>query len=270
MEWYNLLVPKTRAYIWEVGFKPIIGLLPEKSVNATLVQCLIERWQRLPTTPTTWLALASKGLSSVRMVCRASSWVLTCWGGSTPLRPSAILTWFQITCSFHRGPWRSVSVWLGLSFFTCWGPIYLPMVGKQCLWGGWPNFRTLERHGGPIRGRHVLPIFTPPSTLSIRALCGSLWGVGSSLRLVLLPFLAFSFVACSLAKCIILQTVSLHLTCGLRFFLQWWVVRYGLITPSTDLVLKEFPRVRAHLARSTSNEVILRVLIVHASSCIFF
>ena len=44
VEWCNLLVPKTEAYIWEVGFEPIIGLLLKKYVSATLVQCLIERW----------------------------------------------------------------------------------------------------------------------------------------------------------------------------------------------------------------------------------
>ena len=43
-EWYNPLVPKTRAYIWEVGFEPIIGLLPERFASATLVKWLIERW----------------------------------------------------------------------------------------------------------------------------------------------------------------------------------------------------------------------------------
>ena len=44
MEWFNLLALETRGYIWEVGLEPIIGLLLEKYVNATLVQCLIERW----------------------------------------------------------------------------------------------------------------------------------------------------------------------------------------------------------------------------------
>ena len=44
VEWYNLLVPETRAYIQEVGLEPIIGLLLEKSMSVTLVQCLIERW----------------------------------------------------------------------------------------------------------------------------------------------------------------------------------------------------------------------------------
>ena len=49
--------------------------------------------------------------------------------------------------------------------------------------------------------------------------------------------------------------------------LQRWVVRYDLITSGTDLILKEFPRVKAHLARLTSDEVSSRVLIfmfVHA------
>ena len=33
-----------RAYIQEASFKPILGLLLKRSANATLVQCLIERW----------------------------------------------------------------------------------------------------------------------------------------------------------------------------------------------------------------------------------
>ena len=44
VESLNLLVPKTRGYVREAGFKPIISLLPKKSVSATLVQFLIERW----------------------------------------------------------------------------------------------------------------------------------------------------------------------------------------------------------------------------------
>ena len=97
------------------------------------------------------------------------------------------------------------------------------------------------------------------------------------MRLVLFQFLAFSLVACSLANCIILQTVTLqivilYLTCGLCFFLQQWVVRYGLIILGTDLVLKEFPRVRAHLAGLTLDDVSSRVLIfmlLHAFSLEF-
>ena len=48
------------------------------------------------------------------------------------------------------------------------------------------------------------------------------------------------------------------------------MVRYGLITLGTDLVLRDFHQVRAHLAGLTSDEVNLRVLVVHASSCIAF
>ena len=48
------------------------------------------------------------------------------------------------------------------------------------------------------------------------------------------------------------------------------MVRYGFITLGTDLVLKDFHQVKAHLARMTSNEVNLIVLVVHASSCITF
>ena len=44
VEWYNLFAPETRAYIREAGFEPIIGLISEKTMSATLVQCLIERW----------------------------------------------------------------------------------------------------------------------------------------------------------------------------------------------------------------------------------
>ena len=44
VEWFILLAPKTRGYVREVGFEPIISLLPKKDTSATLVQCLIERW----------------------------------------------------------------------------------------------------------------------------------------------------------------------------------------------------------------------------------
>ena len=42
-----------------------------------------------------------------------------------------------------------------------------------------------------------------------------------------------------------------------------WVVMYGHINPGTDLVLKDFPRVRAHLAGLTFDEVSSRVLVFH-------
>ena len=38
VEWYNLLIPETRAFIREAGFEHIIGLLPESSVSATFDQ----------------------------------------------------------------------------------------------------------------------------------------------------------------------------------------------------------------------------------------
>lgn len=44
VEWFKLLALETRGYVREVGFKPIISLLPEKSVSTTLAQYLIERW----------------------------------------------------------------------------------------------------------------------------------------------------------------------------------------------------------------------------------
>ena len=46
------------------------------------------------------------------------------------------------------------------------------------------------------------------------------------------------------------------------------MVWYGLITPGTDLVLRDFHQVRAHLARLTSDTVNLKVIVVHASSYI--
>ncbi|KAK9993816.1 hypothetical protein SO802_023519 [Lithocarpus litseifolius] len=85
--------------------------------------------------------------------------------------------------------------------------------------------RTLRRHKGPTRGKHVLLIFIPPLTLSTGAACNNLWGLGSSLRC-------------------------------------------GLITLGTNLVLRDFHHVRAHLVGLTSDEVILRVLVVHGSSFI--
>ena len=36
VERFNLPVPKTKGYIWEEGFKPVISLLLEKTTSATL------------------------------------------------------------------------------------------------------------------------------------------------------------------------------------------------------------------------------------------
>ena len=44
VEWFNMLAPKTRGYIRDAGFQPIVNLILEKFASATLVQCLIERW----------------------------------------------------------------------------------------------------------------------------------------------------------------------------------------------------------------------------------
>ena len=44
VQWYNFLVPETRAYIQEASYEPVIGLLPERSASATMVQFLIEQW----------------------------------------------------------------------------------------------------------------------------------------------------------------------------------------------------------------------------------
>ena len=166
MEWCNLLVPESRAYIWEASFKPIIGLLSEKSASATLVQCPIERWwdtthichiaeRELTVTPYDFYrmtGLSFKGAIISLEGVSVSSWVLTCWGGSTPLRPFATSTWCRITCFSHRGLQRSVSIWLGPSFYICWELTSSPMVGKWYPWGVWPFFKTLKRHRGPTGG----------------------------------------------------------------------------------------------------------------------
>ena len=70
-----------------------------------------------------------------------------------------------------------------------------------------------------------------------------------------------------LEKC---HLANYHLASNLQLvsFLQLWVVRYDLITPSIDLHLRDFHQVRAHLARLTSDEVILKVFVVNASSFI--
>ena len=47
------------------------------------------------------------------------------------------------------------------AFLLCLlGADLFAMVGKRCPWGGWPSFKTLEMHEGPIRGKHISPIFT--------------------------------------------------------------------------------------------------------------
>ena len=77
--------------------------------------------------------------------------------------------------------------------------------------------------------------------------------------LVLFPFLAFSFAAYSLVNYIVLHLTNCHLASNLYrvLLLQRWMVRFGLI-------------MEAYLVGLTSDEVSLRVLVVHASSCISF
>ena len=41
--WYRVLTTETRAYIYAMGFEPIIHLLPERSFSAILVQSLAKR-----------------------------------------------------------------------------------------------------------------------------------------------------------------------------------------------------------------------------------
>ena len=123
--WKSLWVPPWCSAILRGG-----GTLPIPFI------LLSGKWWWLSMTSTAWPALDLRGPSLVWMVCQACSWASTCWGGSTPLRPSAISNWCRITCSSYRELGRSVSVWLGISFSTCWGLNSLPMVGKRCLWGG--------------------------------------------------------------------------------------------------------------------------------------
>ena len=49
VEWFNLLVPKTRGYTWEAGFVPIIGLLSKKFASATHTFHIVE--QEMTVTP---------------------------------------------------------------------------------------------------------------------------------------------------------------------------------------------------------------------------
>ena len=82
----------------------------------------------------------------------------------------------------------------------------------------------LER---PTRDRRVLPICTPFWTHSTGGLCASLWGLGSFLRLVFLPFLFYG--SCISSSCnhihlhviqaklyiMLLQTVFMSSSCKL-------------------------------------------------------
>ena len=53
---------------------------------------LSERCRWLPMTSSAWLTLILRGPSLVWTTCWACSWALTCWGGSTSLRPSTTST----------------------------------------------------------------------------------------------------------------------------------------------------------------------------------
>ena len=107
VEWYNILLPEIGAFIREAGFELIIGLLLKRPISATLVQCLIERWwntthtfhiteREIIVTPYDFycmIGLSFKGaiinLDDVSCIQLG----LNMLGGSTSLRPSAILNW---------------------------------------------------------------------------------------------------------------------------------------------------------------------------------
>ena len=145
--------------------------------------------------------------------------------------------------------------WLAL--FQEFGEAWKANQGQTCLAYLYSTLNTLSRG-------------------TLQQLVGS-WKLLEVSYLFILCIFTYSLQSCKmcyLENChlafVVLQTVILYLTCGLCFFLQQWVVRYGLITPGTNLVLKDFPQVRAHLVGLTSDEVSLRVPVVHASSCISF
>jgi len=69
------------------------------------------------------------------------------------LRRFAILILRWTSCIVHRGRLRSAFGWLESFCCTCWRRTYSPMVGKWCLWGGWPFLETLRGLGLPIGGR---------------------------------------------------------------------------------------------------------------------
>ena len=66
------------------------------------------------------------------MVCRASSWVLTCQGGSTPSTPSVTLTWCQITCFSHKRTMEE-HVWMARAFLLHFLGAYLFTNGGQVV-----------------------------------------------------------------------------------------------------------------------------------------
>ena len=122
VEWFNLLNPETRGYIWQVVFEPIISLLLEKSASATLVQYVITHTfhiaeREITVTPYDFYCMIGLCFEGVIFSLGVQLGIdMLGGGGSILLRPFATLTWCRTTCSFHGVPRRNVSTWLGLSF----------------------------------------------------------------------------------------------------------------------------------------------------------
>ena len=302
VEWFNLLVPETRGYMQEAGFEPISGLLPKKSASATLVQCLIERWwgtthtfhiakREMTMTPYDFYCMT--GLSFEGAIIRLDDMSGIQLGLDMLGRKYSTETihQFDLVSDYMFLLTRSTEecVRMARAFLLHLLQVYLFTNGWKMVSLRW--LTLFQDFGETLRanwGQACLAYLY--STLDILS--------RGTLRLLVRPWKLFEvsylFILCtfthSLQPCKLYRLEIYHLTNGhlanetlqtfilptvvsnlwLVLLLHQWVVRYGLITPGTNLVLREFPQVKAHLARLTSVEVSLRVLVVHASSCISF
>ena len=165
VKWFNLLVLKTRGYIPEARFAPIIGLLLDKYASATLVQCLIERWwdtthtfhifkQEMTVTPYNFYCMTGLSFEGAIISLDGVSGIqlgLYMLGRKYSFET---IGYFDLVLDYMFLPQRTTEEYVRIdrAFLLHLSGAYLFINGKQMV--------SLRWHGGPTRGKHVLLIFT--------------------------------------------------------------------------------------------------------------
>ena len=129
-----------------MGFEPIIGLLPEKSVSATLVQYLIERWWdtthtfhlfewEMLVTPYDFFRMTNLSFERAFISLDDVSGVqlgIDMLGRSYSTKT---ICYFNLVSNYMLLPQRTTEErvrMVELSFYICWVLTYLSMVSKWC------------------------------------------------------------------------------------------------------------------------------------------
>ena len=144
--WFNLLAPESRGYVWEASFEPIIIFLLEKSISATLVQCLIERWwdtthtfhiieQEMMMTPYDFYRMTGHSFEGATNSLDSVSGVQLGLNMLGRKYSTKTIPYIDLVLDYMFLPQRTMEecVHMARAFLLHLLPTFLPIVGNQCL-----------------------------------------------------------------------------------------------------------------------------------------